>query len=78
VLERRQAEPDPRGLPNDSRTCEHVFGGCGRDSTLADAAELVVLAADDYGPSFDRWAVRWAARYVLKERNVTLGEAGRG
>jgi hypothetical protein len=43
--------------------------------SLADAAELVVLAADDHGPSFDRWAGRWAARYVLEERNVTLGEA---
>jgi hypothetical protein len=27
------------------------------------------------GPTFDRWAGRWAARYVLEERNVTLGEA---
>lgn len=41
--------------------------------SLADAAELVVLAADDHGRSFDRWAGRWAARYVLEERNVTLG-----
>jgi hypothetical protein len=43
--------------------------------SLADAAELIVLAADDHGPSFDRWAGRWVARYVLEEDNVTLGEA---
>jgi hypothetical protein len=43
--------------------------------SLVDAAELVVMAADDHGPSFDRWAGRWAARYALEERNVTLGEA---
>jgi hypothetical protein len=43
--------------------------------SLADAAELVVLAADDHEPSFDRWAGRWAARYALEETNVTLGEA---
>ena len=43
--------------------------------SLADAAELVVLAAEDHAPSFDRWAGRWAARYALEERNVTLGEA---
>jgi len=43
--------------------------------SLADAAELIVLAADDHEPSFDRWAGRWAARYALEETNVTLGEA---
>ena len=43
--------------------------------SLADAAELVVLAAEGHTPSFDRWAGRWAARYALEERNVTLGEA---
>jgi hypothetical protein len=42
--------------------------------SLADAAELVVMAADGHGPSFDRCAGRWAARYVLEESNVTLGE----
>lgn len=42
--------------------------------SLADAAELVVLAADQHRPSFDRWAGRWAARYALEEPNVTLGE----
>jgi hypothetical protein len=43
--------------------------------SLVDAAELVVLAAEQHGPSFDRWAGRWAARYALEESNVTLGEA---
>jgi hypothetical protein len=43
--------------------------------SLADAAELVVLAAEQHGPSFDRWAGRWAGRYVLEEANVTVGEA---
>jgi hypothetical protein len=43
--------------------------------SLADAAELLALAVDDHGPSFDRWASRWAARYALEEPNVTLGEA---
>lgn len=43
--------------------------------SLADAAELVVMAAEDHRPSFDRWAGRWAARYALEEANVTLGEA---
>jgi hypothetical protein len=43
--------------------------------SLADAAELVVMATDDRGPSFDWWAGRWAARYALEEANVTLGEA---
>jgi hypothetical protein len=42
--------------------------------SLADAAELVVLAAVDHQTSFDRWAGRWAARYALEEPNVTLGE----
>ena len=32
--------------------------------SLADAAELVVLAADDHGPSFERWAGRWLARQI--------------
>ena len=40
--------------------------------SLLDAAELVVLAAEQHGPSFDRWAGRWAARYALEEANVTL------
>jgi hypothetical protein len=43
--------------------------------SLADAAELVVMAAEQHGPSFDRWAGRWAARYALEEANVTLDEA---
>ena len=43
--------------------------------SLADAAELVVLAAEQHGPSFDRWAGRWAARYALEEANVTVEEA---
>jgi|SRR5215207_6950281 len=43
--------------------------------SLADVAELVVMAADDHGPSFDRWAGRWAAHYALEEPNVDLGEA---
>lgn len=43
--------------------------------SLVDAAELVVLAAEQHGPSFDRWAGRWAARYALEEANVTLDEA---
>jgi hypothetical protein len=101
VLERRQAEPDPPGLPNDSRSVRTCVRGCGcspyaafrraieaRNLTraltearelpqisLADAAELVVMAADDHCPSFERWAGRWAARYVLEEPAVTLGEA---
>jgi hypothetical protein len=43
--------------------------------SLVDAAELVVLAAEQHGPSFERWAGRWAARYSLEETNVTLDEA---
>jgi hypothetical protein len=43
--------------------------------SLVDAAELVVMAAEQHGPSFDRWAGRWAARYALEEANVTLDEA---
>jgi hypothetical protein len=43
--------------------------------SLVDAAELVVLAAEQHGPSFERWAGRWAARYALEEANVTLDEA---
>jgi hypothetical protein len=43
--------------------------------SLVDAAELVVLAAEQHGPSYDRWAGRWAARYSLEEANVTLDEA---
>lgn len=43
--------------------------------SLVDAAELVVLAAEQHGPSFERWAGRWAARYALEETNVTLDEA---
>jgi hypothetical protein len=43
--------------------------------SLVDAAELVVLAAEQHGPSFERWAGRWAARYALEEVNVTLEEA---
>jgi hypothetical protein len=42
---------------------------------LVDAAELVVLAVEQHGPSFERWASRWAARYSLEEANVTLDEA---
>lgn len=44
-------------------------------SSLVDAAELVVLAAEQHGPSFDRWAGRWAARYSLEAAGVTLDEA---
>jgi hypothetical protein len=43
--------------------------------SLVDAAELVVLAAEQHGPSFERWAGRWAARYALEEDGVTLDEA---
>jgi hypothetical protein len=43
--------------------------------SLVDAAELVVLAAEQHGPSFERWAGRWAARYAVEESDVTLGEA---
>jgi hypothetical protein len=43
--------------------------------SLVDAAELVVLAAEQHGPSFERWSARWAARYALEEANVTLDEA---
>jgi hypothetical protein len=43
--------------------------------SLVDAAELLVLAAEQHGPSFERWASRWAARYALEEANVTLDEA---
>jgi len=43
--------------------------------SLVDAAELVVLAAEQHGPSFERWAGRWAARYSLEEANVTVHEA---
>jgi hypothetical protein len=42
--------------------------------SLVDAAELVVLAAEQHRPSFERWAGRWAARYALEETNVTLDE----
>jgi hypothetical protein len=55
-----RATTEARGLPQIS---------------LVDAAELVVLAAEQHGPSFDRWAGRWAARYALEESNVTLEEA---
>ena len=34
--------------------------------SLADAAELVVLAADQRAGVFDVWTSRWAARYALK------------
>jgi hypothetical protein len=43
--------------------------------SLVDAAELVVLAAEQHGLSFDRWPGRWAAPYALEEDNVTLDEA---
>jgi hypothetical protein len=43
--------------------------------SLVDAAELVVMAVEQHGPSFERWAGRWAARYALEETNVTLDEA---
>jgi hypothetical protein len=43
--------------------------------SLVDAAELVVLAAEQHGPSFDRWAGRWAARYALEVDGVTVDEA---
>jgi hypothetical protein len=43
--------------------------------SLGDAAELLVLATEQHQPSFDRWASRWAARYALENRDVTLEEA---
>jgi hypothetical protein len=42
--------------------------------SLADAAELLVLAAEQHKPSFEPWAGRWAARYTLEETGVTLDE----
>jgi hypothetical protein len=42
--------------------------------SLVDAAELVVLAAEQHEPSFDRWAGRWVARYALEVDGVTLDE----
>jgi len=43
--------------------------------SLADAAELVVLAADQHARVFDPWASRWAARYALEVPGVALEEA---
>ena len=43
--------------------------------SLADAAELVVLAADQRAGVFDVWTSRWAARYALKVPGVALDEA---
>lgn len=42
--------------------------------SLADAAELVVLAAQQDGASFERWASRWAARYAIEQTGVTIAE----
>jgi hypothetical protein len=43
--------------------------------SLVDAAEVVVLAADDPRTIFQSVGWTTAARYVLDERNLTLGEA---
>jgi hypothetical protein len=43
--------------------------------SLADAAELVVLAADQRAGVFDVWTSRWAARYALKVPGGALDEA---
>jgi hypothetical protein len=43
--------------------------------SLADAAELVVLGADQRARVFDLWASRWAARYALEVPGVALEEA---
>jgi uncharacterized protein with PIN domain len=44
--------------------------------SLADALELVLLAADRDPPTYDRAAARWLARYSLEHRNVDLTETG--
>jgi uncharacterized protein with PIN domain len=44
--------------------------------SLADALELVLLAADRDPPTYDRAAARWLARYTLDQRNVDLAETG--
>ena len=43
--------------------------------SLVDAAGLLVMAAEQHRPSFDRWASRWAARYALEQPDVTVDEA---
>jgi hypothetical protein len=43
---------------------------------LADALELVLLAADRDPPTYDRAAARWLARYARQQRDVDLAEAG--
>jgi hypothetical protein len=43
--------------------------------SLVDAAELVVLAADQHARVFDLWASHWAARYALELPAVALDEA---
>ena len=44
--------------------------------SLADALELVLLAADRDPPTFDRAGARWLARYSLEHRGVDLVETG--
>jgi uncharacterized protein with PIN domain len=44
--------------------------------SLADALELVLLAADRDPPTYDRAAARWLARYSLEHPSVDLAEAG--
>ena len=44
--------------------------------SLADALELVLLAADRDPPTYDRAAARWLARYSLEQRHVDLAESG--
>jgi hypothetical protein len=44
--------------------------------SLADALELVLLAADRDPPTYDRAAARWLARYSLEHRGVDLAETG--
>ena len=44
--------------------------------SLADALELVLLAADRDPPTYDRAGARWLARYALEHRNVDLAETG--
>ena len=44
--------------------------------SLADALELVLLAADRDPPTYDRAAARWLARYTLQQRNIDLAETG--
>jgi hypothetical protein len=42
---------------------------------LADSLALVVLIAEQRPELFERAAVRWAGRFVLERRDVSLAEA---